>query len=144
MQIFRDRGIDPNRIEFIPRQKIADYFTTYHRIDVALDAFPYHGGTTTCDALWMGVPVVTLAGDIAVRRSGVSILSNVGLPEFIAADRESYIRMACELAGDADRLAALRLTLRDRMLKSPLTDKKAFAADIESAFRAMWREWCER
>jgi predicted O-linked N-acetylglucosamine transferase (SPINDLY family) len=144
LQVFRARGIDPNRVEFIARQSLADYFATYDRVDVALDPFPYNGGTTTCDALWMGVPVVTLAGDIAVRRSGVSLLSNVGLPELIAPDRQTYIRLACELANDADRLTTLRSSLRDRMLASPLMDKKGFAADIESAYRAMWRLWCER
>jgi predicted O-linked N-acetylglucosamine transferase (SPINDLY family) len=144
LQIFRDREVDPTRIEFVPRQSIADYFATYNRIDVALDPFSYNGGTTTCDALWMGVPVVTMAGDIAVRRSGVSILSNVGLPEFIAPDRDAYIRLARELANDADRLTTLRSSLRDRMLASPLMDKNTFAADVESAYRAMWRQWCER
>jgi predicted O-linked N-acetylglucosamine transferase (SPINDLY family) len=92
----------------------------------------------------MGVPVVTMAGDIAVRRSGVSILSNVGLPEFIAPGRDAYIRLARELANDADRLTTLRSSLRDRMLASPLMDKNTFAADVESAYRAMWRQWCER
>src|ERR1700689_362610 len=100
---------------------MAEYFQLYHCIDVALDPFPYGGGTTTCDALWMGVPVVSLAGRTAVGRGGLSILSNVGLADLVAYDIEQYVSIARRLASDLPRLNALRQGLRDRMRNSPLT-----------------------
>ena len=124
-----------------PRRR---YFGIYERIDVALDPFPYGGGTTTCDALWMGVPVVSLAGQTAVGRGGLSILSNVGLPELVAADAEQYVRIAVELAHDLSRLSELRATLRDRMQASPLMDAPRFARNVEAAYREMWRRWCAK
>src|SRR5205823_3944412 len=130
------------RVDFVPRQSTREYLETYNRIDIALDPFPYAGGTTTCDALWMSVPVVTLAGKIAVHRSGVSILTNVGLPELIAQTTEEYVRIAVEVARDRNRLTKLRASLRSMMLQSPLMDANAFARDVESAFRKIWREWC--
>src|SRR5208337_4322502 len=99
---------------------MAEYLRIYEHIDVALDPFPYGGGTTTCDALWMGVPVVSLAGETAVGRGGLSILSNIGLPELVARDPEEYVRIAAELARDLPRLSNLRATLRQRMQSSPL------------------------
>jgi len=119
-----------------------DYFTLYRRIDVALDTFPYGGGTTTCDALWMGVPVVTLVGQTAVGRGGLSILSNVGVPELAARSQDEYVRIATELAGDLPRLAHLRATLRQRMAQSPLMDAPRFARHVEAAYRQIWRQWC--
>jgi predicted O-linked N-acetylglucosamine transferase (SPINDLY family) len=111
--------------------------------DIALDTFPYHGTTTTCEALWMGVPVITLAGQTHVSRVGVSLLSNVGLPELIANSTNEYERLAVELAKDPERLNRLRLGMRERMLGSPLMDAAQFARDIEAAYRRMWRSWCE-
>jgi predicted O-linked N-acetylglucosamine transferase (SPINDLY family) len=137
-----DKGIDAERLEIVGRCSVEKYFKTYDRIDVALDPFPYTGGTTTCDALWMGVPVVTLAGRTAVGRSGVSLLSNVGLPELIAQTPEQYVQIAVDLAKDLPRLIQLRSTLRQRMEKSPLMDAAAFAKGIEGAYRMMWRKWC--
>ena len=122
---------------------LEEYFRCYGRIDIALDPFPYAGGTTTCDALWMGVPVVTLAGRTAVGRGGVSILSNVGLGELIAENLEAYVRIASGLAGDPGRLMMLRSTMRQRLETSPLRDGKKFAGDVESAYRWMWEGWCE-
>jgi protein O-GlcNAc transferase len=136
-------GTDAERLEFIHRVSIADYLALYHRIDVALDPFPYGGGTTTCDALWMGVPVVSLAGATAVGRGGLSILSNVGLPELVAHDTDQYVRIATELAADPPRLAELRATLRKRMQQSPLMDAPRFARNVEAAYRGMWRRWCQ-
>jgi predicted O-linked N-acetylglucosamine transferase (SPINDLY family) len=135
-------GIDPRRLEFFPRLSIADYFAAYNRIDIALDSFAYPGGTTTCDALWMGVPVVSRAGQTAISRGGLSILSNIGLPELVAQDRQAYLQIAAELAGDPSRLAHLRMTMRDRMRASPLMDARRFTRDVETAFREMWRDWC--
>ncbi len=137
-------GVDPSRVDFVARLPMEEYFEQYKRIDIALDTFPFAGGTTTCDALWMGVPVVSLAGQTAVSRAGLSILSNLGAPEWIADAREKYISVASGLARDIPRLAELRRTLRPRMLGSPLMDAAAFTRDVESAFRQMWRQWCAR
>jgi predicted O-linked N-acetylglucosamine transferase (SPINDLY family) len=136
-------GIDPQRLEFVGPLPLPQYFAQYHQIDIALDPFPYGGGTTTCEALWMGVPVVSLIGQTAVGRGGASILSNIGLPELLARSPEHYVEIAHSLANDLPALATLRATLRDRMRRSPLMDAPAFARDVESAFRGMWMKWCE-
>ncbi len=140
--IVRAAGIDAGRVELVTRVPVERYFARYHGIDIALDAFPYCGGTTTCDALWMGVPVVSLAGKMPTARGGVSILSNVGLPELIAPTEAEYVRIAANLARDTPRLAGMRSTLRQRMQASPLMDALRFARHVEAAFRGMWRTWC--
>ena len=135
-------NVDPARLrfaDFVPTDK---YFTQYHHIDIALDTFPYCGGTTSCDALWMGVPVVTLAGQTAVSRGGSSILSNLGLTELIAHSTDEYIRIAASLATDLPSLVALRTSLRTRMEASPLMDAPRFARGVESAYRRIWQHWC--
>ena len=133
-------GADPARLTILgPTSDHATHMAAYGRIDIALDTFPYHGTTTTCEALWMGVPVITLAGDAHLSRVGVSLLSNVGLPELIATSVEKYIDRAAALAGDTDRLQTLRRGLRERMLSSPLMDARNFARDVEAAYRQMWR-----
>jgi predicted O-linked N-acetylglucosamine transferase (SPINDLY family) len=137
-------GVTPDRLEFVDLKPTAEYFNLYDRIDVALDPFPYGGGTTTCDALWMGVPVVSLAGRTAVGRGGLSILSNVGLADLVAGDVEQYVRIAAALAGEPDRLAAIRPLLRDRMRRSPLMDAPRFARNVEAAYRGMWHRWCAK
>jgi predicted O-linked N-acetylglucosamine transferase (SPINDLY family) len=129
-------------IDIRPRAARAEYLARYHEVDIALDTHPYAGVTTTCDATWMGVPTVTLAGDTHVSRSGVSLLSAVGLPELIAQTPEEYIEIAVRLASDLPRLAALRAELRERMRQSPLCDGQRLARDIEAAYREMWRTWC--
>ena len=136
-------GVDRSRVEWLEKLPTRDYFAAYNRIDVALDPWPFNGGTTTCDALWMGVPVVTLAGDRAVARGGVSILTNVGLPELIARDVEDYVRIAVDLARDADRLVQLRASMRQRMRAAPLMDAESFAGDFEEVIRSAWRAWCD-
>lgn len=135
------QGVSPERIEFVGFLPSAEYFRLYHSIDLVLDPFPYGGGTTTCDALWMGVPVVSLVGQTAVGRGGLSILSNVGLAELAGGDREHYLRIATELAGDARRLGELRTSLRERMQASPLMNAPRFAGHVEAAYRQMWRRW---
>jgi protein O-GlcNAc transferase len=114
----------------------------YRGIDILLDTFPYNGHTTSFDALWMGVPVVSLAGSTAVSRGGLSILSNIGLPDLVASTPEQYVRIAAALAHDLPRLTNLRSTLRERMERSPLMDAPRFACNVESAYREMWRKWC--
>jgi predicted O-linked N-acetylglucosamine transferase (SPINDLY family) len=120
----------------------AQYLKTYDEIDIALDPFPLGGGTTTCDALWMGVPVVTLAGKTAVGRGGLSILSNVGLSDLVAPDVDAYVQIAVNLARDVPRLLALRAGLREQMRGSVLMNAPRFARDVEAAYRRMWRRWC--
>jgi predicted O-linked N-acetylglucosamine transferase (SPINDLY family) len=142
--LFAQEGLDAERLEFVDFLPTADYFHVYHRIDIALDPFPYGGGTTTCDALWMGVPVVSLAGPTAVGRGGLSILSNVGVPELVARDVDGYVRLAVELARDLPRLTRLRKTLRRRLQASPLMDAPRFARNVEAAYREMWRRWCRQ
>jgi protein O-GlcNAc transferase len=135
-------GIDPARLEFIPRRSHQEYLKLYHRIDIALDTLPYNGHTTTIDGLWMGVPTVSLAGATAVGRAGVSILSNIGLLELIAKSEAQFVQIAVALAQDLPKLSNLRSTLRQRMEQSPLMDAPRFARNIESAYRQMWRTWC--
>lgn len=136
------RGVDPQRVSFVGPAPLDRYFQQYGRVDIALDPFPYAGGTTTCDALWMGVPVITLAGQTGVGRGGLSILSHVGLPELVASDVDQYIRIAAELASDPVRLAALRSGMRGRMRQSVLMNPDRFASNLELAYRGMWRTWC--
>jgi len=142
--LLESQGIDPRRLKFVGKAPLPEYFKLYERIDIGLDPFPCNGGTTTCDALWMGVPVVTLNGRTAVGRGGVSVLRNVGLPELVAQTHEQYIQIATDLAKDLPRLAEMRRTLRPRMQASPLMDAPRFARNIEAAYRQMWRNWCAR
>lgn len=135
--------VDPARVIFTGRMPMLDYFRRYETIDIAVDPFPFAGGTTTCDALWMGVPMVTLAGRTAVGRAGVSLLTNVGLPELIARSESEYIRLAADLAGDLPRLAAIRAGLREKMTGSSVMDGPSFARNMEEAYRKMWRRWCQ-
>jgi predicted O-linked N-acetylglucosamine transferase (SPINDLY family) len=139
---FEGAGIASNRLAFVPRVLPRAYLERYHAVDLCLDPFPFNGGTTTMDALWMGVPVVTLAGRTAVGRGGVSILSNLGLPEFVARSPERYVAIAADWARDVPRLAALRGELRARMQSSALTNGKQYATDVENAFRQIWQTWC--
>ncbi len=135
-------GVAENRLRFVERQSWSDYARMYDQIDIALDPFPYNGGITTCDALWMGAAVVTLSGETAVGRAGRSILSNVGLDELIASTPEQYVRIAVNLAKDGQRLSDLRRGLRHRMQASPLMDAAALSRDLESAYQHMWKMWC--
>jgi predicted O-linked N-acetylglucosamine transferase (SPINDLY family) len=144
LERFSRAGVDPHRIEFIGTQPVLEYLKQYNRIDIALDPFPYCGGTTTCDALWMGVPVVTLRGRTAVGRAGASILSNVGLLDWIAESPDQYVAIASGMARDLTKLKELRSSLRKRMMESPLMDGRKFASGIEEAYRAMWTHWCSR
>jgi predicted O-linked N-acetylglucosamine transferase (SPINDLY family) len=116
----------------------------YGRVDIALDSFPYNGTTTTCEALWMGVPVVTLRGDRHAGRVGASLLTQVGLMDWIAGSPEEYLEIAASLAQDPAKLKDMRQTLRPRLLSSPLCDARVFACKLEAAYRDMWKRWCER
>ena len=144
VQRLEQEGIAPDRVAFVPHQPRRQYLELYHGIDLMLDTFPYNGHTTSLDALWMGVPVVTMVGRTAVGRAGLCQLTNLGLPELVAATPEEFVRIAVELAGDLPRLGCLRATLRDRMRGSPLMDAPRFARGIEAAYRTMWQRWCAR
>lgn len=144
LDLFATHGIASDRLELqITVDAHLDHLRIYDRVDIALDTFPYHGTTTTCEALWMGAPVVSLAGGSHVSRVGVSILSNVGLEHLVAQNGDEYVRIALELAADLPRLAELRGGLRERIQNSPLMDGPLFARNMGAAFRAMWRRWCE-
>ncbi len=137
-------GIAESRISMHDRLPTKDFWALYAGIDILLDTFPMNGGTTTCEALWLGVPVVSRSGDIFQSRAGLSILGSLGLNGLVAGSDEDYVHIAVELARDGARLAALRAGLRERMRASPLTDARGYARDLEAAYRGIWREWCGR
>ena len=119
------------------------YWELVRRADIALDTFPYNGGATTCECLWLGVPVVTLAGAMGFARSGATILGNVGLGELVAESAEQYVATAAALASDRSRLRAMQRGMRDRLGNSPLLDAAGFMRDLESAYRDVWRQACD-
>jgi predicted O-linked N-acetylglucosamine transferase (SPINDLY family) len=135
-------GIAPDRVELVRRTKLKEYYQLFRRIDIALDPYPFTGHTTTCDCIWMGVPVVTLAGISAVSRAGVSVLSNMALTQLIAHTPEQYVRIATDLALDLPALAKLRQEMRQQFIDSGLTDAPRFTAELEAAYRMMWQKKC--
>jgi len=136
-------GLDPARVRCLPTTPgMAEHLAAYREIDVALDTYPYHGTTTTCEAMWMGVPVVTLAGETHVSRVGVSLLHAAGVPEHIADSPEAYVSIAKSLAGDTAARARLRTELPERLRRGPLGDGAGFVARFENAVRTAWRAWC--
>jgi predicted O-linked N-acetylglucosamine transferase (SPINDLY family) len=139
--MFAAQGIDPARLEFRGWSPHAELLGQYREIDLALDGFPYSGGLTTCEALWMGVPVVTCPGETFASRHSLSHLSSVGLTETIARDLEEYVELAVSLAGDLPRLAAIRARLRPQMAASALCDGPRFAGNLMAVLHDAWREW---
>lgn len=140
---FMRHGVSGSRLDLRgPIWHVVDHQSVYNQVDIALDPFPYNGTTTTYEALWMGVPVIVLAGDMHAGRVGVSILTQLGLADFIANSTEDYVRLAAALAGNPQRLSQLRATLRNTMAASTLCDAGRFARDVEAAYRMMWRQWC--
>jgi predicted O-linked N-acetylglucosamine transferase (SPINDLY family) len=138
----RERGIDPARVELANRRSRDEYLKLIQRADIALDSFPSNGHTTTCDALWMGVPVVMLEGDTYCSRYGAPALAHVGLERLVAHSAAEYVEMATQLASDCDALAELRRGLRQRLTDSVLCDAAGFTRNLEEAYREMWRAWC--
>ncbi len=139
---FAAHGIKAERLLFEGHSERDDYLAAYHRVDIALDPFPFPGGTTTVEALWMGVPVLTLEGERFLARQGVGLLMNAGLADWVAADADAYVALAVEHANDLQALAALRTRLRQQVLTSPIYDAPRFARHLEEALRAMWIRWC--
>ena len=120
----------------------SDIFKALHDFDILLDCFPHSGGTMLVDALWMGVPVLTLAARPPLGRIGTSFVSNIGLADWVAHSEQEYIDKACSFAADPQALAVLRAGMRERMLGSPLMDGVGFARGVEAAYRTMWERFC--
>jgi predicted O-linked N-acetylglucosamine transferase (SPINDLY family) len=140
--VLEQGGVEAGRIEFVERCGGLDHLRKYGEIDACLDTFPYNGQTTSFDALWMGVPVVTLVGSTAVGRAGLSQAMNLGLPELVAATPDEYVKVATALAENVEHLGEVRGSLGDRMKRSPLMDGPRFARNVESIYRDVWRRYC--
>ena len=137
LQRFEHNGISRDRLELVGRLPYYEYFEAFNDVDVAVDTVPYNGGTTTCDSLWMGVPIVAVGGEVSVSRSGISILGSAGFPELIAQDPDDYLRIHQELIESPDRLGNFRKSAREKMRLSPLMDEKRFTRNLENAFQKM-------
>jgi predicted O-linked N-acetylglucosamine transferase (SPINDLY family) len=142
---FAQRGVDPQRVVCGPVQTgNMRHLQAYQEIDVALDSFPWSGHTTACEALWMGVPVVTLRGERYAGRMTASVLESLGLGEWVAATPEDYVRIAAELAAAEQERARLRQELRPLLLRSSLCDGRSFTRGLEEVYRRLWQRWCAR
>jgi protein O-GlcNAc transferase len=142
---FGKHGIVAERITALSMEgTLQAHLARYHEMDIALDPFPFNGTTTTLEALWMGVPVVALAGDRHSGRVGASLLANAGLTDLVARTAQEYVDIAVQLAADSERLSTLRGTMRERIAASPLRDQAGFMRALEDAYRGMWKSWCGR
>lgn len=139
---FTQHGVGPERLLFARRRPRRHYLALYNQADIGLDPFPYNGGVTSCDSLWMGVPFVTLAGSSYLSRQGLMLLTNLGMERLVAKTEDDYVRLAARMAAEPQRLSALRAGLRKRFAASPSCDGAGFARDLGEAFRTMWRRWC--
>lgn len=142
--VFEAAGIHSERIEFVGRSARLDYLGNYGQIDICLDTFPYNGHTTSLDALWMGVPTITLEGKTVVGRAGVSQARNLGLPELIAKTDEEFVQAATSLASNLEQLSALRKALRARLEHSPIMNGARLTRHLESVYRDVWRRFCAK
>ena len=142
LRIFTGKGIDAQRIEFRDRLRHEEFLALHNEVDIALDSYPYNGGATTCETLWQGVPVVSLAGEAFPSRAGLSLLSSGGLPQLVAHGAGQYVDIAAALAQNRARLQQLRTSLRETMRLSPLCDAQAYTRALEGIYRGIWREWC--
>jgi predicted O-linked N-acetylglucosamine transferase (SPINDLY family) len=141
---FAAHGVGPERLEILGHMSLEEYIRRYNLVDLCLDPFPFNGGTTGYDTIWMGVPFITWPGDSLVSRMGRAILKNVGLDELIADNADAYIELAVALSHDYPRLTGLRQGLREKMQASPLMDGTKMARGLEEAFRGMWHKWCRQ
>ncbi|MBI1778547.1 MAG: hypothetical protein HYR63_24675 [Proteobacteria bacterium] len=138
-------GIPPDRVDFDDGGTSKDaHLRALAKLDIALDPHPFAGATSSFEALWMGIPIITLAGDRVMGRAGVSLLRRLALPDLIADCQAAYVETACRLAADLERLDRLRLDLRDRLLASPFLDAATYAQSLERLYLELWREACER
>ncbi len=141
--LFQEQGVNAEQLEFVSQiPSYTAHLNLYNRVDIALDTFPYNGTTTTCEALWMGVPVVTLAGESHRSRVGASILNNIGLDELITDNVDAYVTKVLALAGDVEVLAKLNATIRDKMQHSSLTNAEQFTRSLEETYKEVWKKWC--
>jgi len=137
--MFAGHGVAASRLELVAALKErSEHLDLYNRVDIGLECFPYNGTTTTCEAMWMGAPVVTFRGDRHAGRVGASLLQAVGLGDWVAPSRDGFIALACALAGQPERVATLNRTLRERMQASSLCDTRGLARAVEAAYREMW------
>lgn len=144
IRIFAKNGLPRERLTLLGRSASHnEHLQQYHKIDIALDPFPYNGTTTTCDALWMGVPVITLTGNSHASRVGVSQMNNIGHMELIAKDKNDYVAISERLSSDFNYLQDIRSNMRNKMQASTLMDDKRFTDNLESAYRDVWEEWCQ-
>ena len=144
MESFARLGVSKDRVAFRSDElSVAAHLGLYHGVDIALDTFPYNGTTTTCEALWMGVPVITLAGQTHVSRVSASLLTHLGCPEWVVQSEDEYVEKCAGLAADLPRLAEIRSGQRERMRLSPLCNAPRFTGYLETAYRGMWRKWCD-
>lgn len=144
LEEFAANHVDGARVELHGKLPAHDFLALHRRADIALDPFPFSGTTTTCFTLWMGVPIVSLAGNSHVSRVTASMLTATGLASLVAVSEQQYVAIATGLAADPERMKSLRRTLRQRMLGSPLTDARLFTPRLEHAYREMWVKWCNR
>ena len=144
LRTFVEKGVDARRIEFSDRLSKGEFRALHQQIDIALDSYPCNGGATTCEALSLGVPVVSLAGEEFRSRAGLSLLSAVGLPELVARNCAEYLAIAGDLAQDCRSLQRVRAGLRETLRRSPLCDAEAYTRALEQLYRGIWREWCEK
>ena len=140
---FRSFGIAADRVKICGRKATIEHLKMYGRVDIALDTYPYNGTTTTCEAMWMGVPTLSLVGKSHSSRVGLSLLNRVGLGDFAASTPEEYAGKAVAFSGELENLSKIRTFLRSMMFNSPLCDKKGFTQSLEAAYRKMWHKWCE-
>jgi predicted O-linked N-acetylglucosamine transferase (SPINDLY family) len=136
-----ERGIDEGRLELRHQADKQGYLGVYREIDISLDVFPWSGGTTTCESLWMGVPIPTLQGTRHASRGTATVLTSLGLTDLIADTPEHYVALLAHLARDWDRLTRLRAGLRD-LMRATICDGQRLTQELEEAYRAMWRRWC--
>ncbi|KAM0887653.1 hypothetical protein ACQ4PT_028877 [Festuca glaucescens] len=137
-------GLEPLRVDLLPLIHLNhDHMQAYSLMDISLDTFPYAGTTTTCESLYMGVPCVTMAGSVHAHNVGVSLLTKVGLGRLVAKTEDEYVSLALDLASDVSALQELRMSLRELMIKSPVCDGESFTRSLESAYRTMWRRYCD-
>ena len=137
--MFEQNVISPGRLDLLGESPHDALLAAYQNIDIALDPYPYSGGLTTCEALWMGVPVITLPGKAFAHRHAASHLHNAGLADWVADTPEKYLAIAAAQCNDLESLARLRSGLRQRIAQSPLCDAPRFAANLEAALRRIWR-----